>query len=544
MAIDLKRRKTVMSRSIKLGHCVCDPKKPCPCDLLKQYNVCQCAGERLPVKTGQVPLTQLVHRAGCASKIGQADLLRILGNLPPISDPRVLVGTAAGDDAGVYQLDERFALVQTVDVFTPCVDDPYLFGQIAAANSLSDVYAMGGKPLTALSIIGFPIETLDGGIMEAILQGGIAKLSEANCALIGGHSINDEEIKCGFAVTGVIDATQTVQRDTARPGDSLVLTKPLGTGIIAFAAQLGRISAKALEAAGAAMATLNKDAAELMAAFHANACTDITGYGLAGHLVQMVRGSGVNAEIDMSRLPVFAAVKDCIDHDILPGSIERNQDYAMAWTQVDDPSGERDLPILYDPQTSGGLLIALPEGPARELVAELQHRGHAAATIIGRITEKTSAQPEGKVIIINATLNNFIGEKEDTAVTEKKTGDAPSTAQEETVLMTPVDDPSGCCAAPLDVPDEDRNAQPLALFTNFMKEVNKPGLIDARAKKLMAIALSVAQRCAPCLKIHIRAARSMGISMAEIDEAANLAIAFAGCAAMMFYKEIRETCQE
>ena len=195
--INLTRRKAVMGRSIKLGHCVCNPKKPCPCDTFKNYNVCTCAGEKLPIKKDRIALTQHVRNAACTSKVGQADLKRILGKLPPITDPNVLVGTAAGDDAGVYRIDDKYNLVQTVDVFTPCVDDPYLFGQITAANSLSDIYAMGGKPLTALSIIGFPIDELDSEIMEAILLGGMEKLQEANCSLIGGHSIDNEEIMCG-----------------------------------------------------------------------------------------------------------------------------------------------------------------------------------------------------------------------------------------------------------------------------------------------------------------------------------------------------------
>ncbi len=205
MAIDLERRRAVMERSRKLGHCICNPKHPCPCPPLIEQNVCPCAGERISVKTGRAALTQYVRKAGCASKIGQADLQQLLSGLPLPTDPNVLLGAAAGDDAGVYRLDERTALVQTVDVFTPCVNDARLFGRIAAANSVSDVYAMGGRPITALSIVGFPIETLDGGILREMLLGGMETLEEANCALIGGHSINDEEIKCGFAVTGVID---------------------------------------------------------------------------------------------------------------------------------------------------------------------------------------------------------------------------------------------------------------------------------------------------------------------------------------------------
>ena len=246
MAVNLRRRKAVMARSRKLGHCVCNPRQGCPCDMLKAHNVCPCAGERLPPKAEAAALTRSVAKAGCASKIGQADLARVLGGLPPVEDPRVLVGVAAGDDAAVFRIDADHVLVQTVDVFTPCVDDPHLFGKIAAANSVSDVYAMGGTPLTALSIVGFPIDELDGAAMEAILKGGIEKLNEAGCSLIGGHSINDAEVKCGFAVTGLIDGGAVVVRDNAQPGDCLVLTKPLGLGMVSFAAQLGRMRPEAL----------------------------------------------------------------------------------------------------------------------------------------------------------------------------------------------------------------------------------------------------------------------------------------------------------
>lgn len=523
MSIDRARRKAVMGRSMRLGHCVCDPKKPCPCDVYQRHNVCQCAGERMPVKPGRVALTQLVHKAGCASKIGQADLLRILSKLPPVEDPNVLVGAAAGDDAGVYRLGNGHALVQTVDVFTPCVDDPFLFGQIAAANSLSDVYAMGGTPLTALSIVGFPIDELDGTIMEAILRGGMEKLAEAGCALIGGHSINDPEIKCGFAVTGLIDSAATIQRDHARPGDALVLTKPLGTGLIAFAAQIGRVSEAAQAAAGGQMATLNKNAAELMIKHGAHACTDITGYGLAGHLVQMCRGSGVDAEIDLDHLPVFAAVTDLIAGEVLPGAIENNEAYAGAWVRANEESA-RDAVVMYDPQTSGGLLVSLPERAARDMVDELRARGQTAAAIIGKIVETDPGN--GPMVRVRGTLKNFFGEG------EARMPDHPAKAPDSEVL-------EACCSEgePAEAAGGSDAGGTLALFTDFMKAANRPGLIDARAKKLMAIALSVAQHCEPCLKIHMKSALAMGLSLAEIDEAANLAVAFGGCTAMMFYKE-------
>ena len=550
MTANLQRRKAVIARSVKLGHCVCDPLKACPCDVFKRVNVCQCAGEKMPVKAGGVALTRRVHKAGCASKIGQADLMRILGGLPPVTDPNVLLGTAAGDDAGVYRLDDHCALVQTVDVFTPCVDDPRLFGRIAAANSLSDVYAMGGRPLTALSIIGFPIDDLDGSIMEAMLRGGMEKLEEAGCALIGGHSINDPEIKCGFAITGLIETRRVIQRDRARPGDVLVLTKPLGTGIISFAAQLGRADADSLDAIGRSMETLNKDAAELMAKYEGNACTDVTGFGLAGHLLQMVQGSGVSAEIDLSRVPVFAAAKTCIEEDMWPGAVERNQEYAMAWVQVDDPGVQRSLPILYDPQTSGGLLISLPEIRARKLVEELHARGHEAAAVIGRIIEKTSTDTDGKIIVTNSKLENLVG-KRGTTRRRLPTRPAADMTFEKGASTPPAPNEAepGCCAevdadaraSALPAASDSRGTDSLALFTQFMKESNQAGCLDARTKELIAIALSVVQRCEPCLKTYAKAAFAMGLSLAEIDEAANLAVAFGGCTAMTFYRALRET---
>jgi len=524
----LNRRKAVMARSMKLGHCVCDPKKPCPCDMLKTRNICLCAGERPPAPAGPVMLTRHVHKAGCASKVPQADLQRLLADMPPVTDPNVLLGAAAGDDAGVYRLDDRYALVQTVDVFTPCVDDAYLFGQIAAANSVSDIYAMGAVPRTALSILGFPIEELDGAVMTAMVRGGMDKLAEAGCSLIGGHSINEAEIKFGFAVTGILDTAAAVQRDRAEPGDVLVLTKPLGTGLISFAAQLDLASPADLEAAGNAMATLNRDAARLMLEHNAHACTDVTGFGLAGHLTAMIRGSGVDAILDLTRLPVFAGVRRCLDGDVIPGAVERNQEYAMAWVHLEDDAAERDAAILYDPQTSGGLLIALPERQAEALVAGMHALGHDATAIIGRIAEKPRPDADSRLIVTGPGLHHYVGKTD-----------------EEPLRMPAMDQPAApapaaesCCDNPPGATLAEGDS--MELFSAFMKAANAPGLIDARAKKLMAIALSVAQRCEPCLKIHMRTALSLGISMAEIDEAANLAIAFGGCTAMMFYRDVKE----
>jgi selenide,water dikinase len=529
MTIDLKRRQKVMARSQTLQHCICDPKQRCPCDTFIGHNVCPCAGEKMPLPAGPVALTRTVAKAGCASKIAQGDLIRILRSLPPICDPKVLLGAAAGDDCGVYDLGDGSALVQTVDVFTPCVDDPYLFGQIAAANSLSDVYAMGGRPVTALSVVGFPIDDFDGGLMEDMLRGGIDKLNEAGCALIGGHSISDKETKMGFAVTGLIECDRVVQRDRARAGDALVLTKPLGTGMIAFGVQIGRLNPRCLEEAGVSMATLNRDAAELMREFQAHACTDVTGFGLAGHLVEMVRTSSVSAEVDLSRVPVFAAVKECLDREILPGSIERNQEYAMAWIRVAGTGGEENLPILYDPQTSGGLLVSLPEEKAPAYVEAMRRRGHASASVIGRITPRIG--PESEIRIVNARLGHFIGNSEE-IIMQASSGPQKKASDAAHVHLAQAE----CCASPPAF-EEESTADDLALFMDFMAAANRPGLIDARAKKLMAIALSVVQRCEPCLKSHMKSALSMGITREEIDEAARLAIAFGGCTAMMFYRE-------
>jgi selenide,water dikinase len=402
--VDLRRRKAVMSRSVRLGHCVCNTRQACPCETFRLHNVCPCAGEKMPVASGPVALTRHVRKAGCASKIGQADLLRLLGQLPPLTDPNVLVGASAGDDAGVYRISDDLALVQTVDVFTPCVDDPRLFGRIAAANSVSDVYAMGGRPVTALSVVGFPIDDLDGAVLAEMILGGREKLDEAGCALVGGHSWQDEEIKLGFAITGLIHPDRAVLRGAARAGDALVLTKPLGTGMIAFAAQIGRASPEALADAGGAMSTLNRDAAEAMVRHGAHAATDITGFGLAGHLVEMMRASGCSCTIDLPALPVFRAVPECLAQGILSGAVERNEAYAMGWIRAEDPAGEPLLPVFYDPQTSGGLLISLPPGRAVALRDDLQARGHRETRIIGRVTA-TAAGAESRIVATGATLD-------------------------------------------------------------------------------------------------------------------------------------------
>lgn len=391
--IDYQKRKRIMGRSLKLGHCICNPKEPCPCDLFKQKNICLCSGEREEEAVEEVLLTRLVENAGCASKINQADLKKALAGLPEVFDPRVLVSAGTCDDAGVFKISSRLALVQSVDVFTPVADDPYVFGQIAAANSVSDIYAMGGKPLTALSIIAFPIENLSHRIVNKMLQGGIDKLKEAGVALLGGHSIKDREIKFGFAVTGTIDPAWIITNDKAEPGDALVLTKPIGTGILSFAGQLGRAPQAALHEAEQSMIELNKTAAEVMKKFGVRAATDITGFGIAGHLSEIVTQSGVTAEVYAGRIPLFASVRELVKEGLISGAIERNREYSAPFIRVAEDVGEDLETILYDPQTSGGLLMAIEGKKSKALLQELHRRGLNRAAVIGKIT----ARSRGKI---------------------------------------------------------------------------------------------------------------------------------------------------
>jgi selenide,water dikinase len=393
--IDYEKRKRIMGRSLKLGHCICNPKEACPCDLFKKKNVCLCAGEREEEAAEDVPLTKLVENAGCASKISQNDLKRALSGLPRVFDPRVLVSADTCDDAGVFRLTKTKALVQSVDIFTPLVDDPYVFGQIAAANSVSDVYAMGGIPLTALSIVSFPIEKLSPRVMNKMLQGGIDKLREAGTVVIGGHSIKDSEIKFGFAVTGLIDPRRIITNDKARRGDVFILTKPIGTGVISFAAQIGRASERALAAVTQSMVELNKAAAEVAVEMGVHAGTDVTGFGLLGHLSEMAEQSGVTVEVEARCVPLFDEALDYIRCDIISGAIERNRESSSRFVKVRDGVDHALETILYDPQTSGGLLLAVPKKKALAFLKRLKARGVRSAAVIGKVSAKSG----GRIVI-------------------------------------------------------------------------------------------------------------------------------------------------
>jgi selenide,water dikinase len=353
-----------------------------------------CAGERIE-ETKKVQLTKLVENAGCASKINQNDLKKVLAGLPEISDPNVLVGISTCDDAGVYKLNDHMALVLSVDVFTPNVDDPYIFGQIAAANSVSDIYAMGGKPLAALSIIGFPIEKLNHHIMTRIIRGGIYKMKEAGAAVIGGHSIKDNDIKFGFAVTGLINPSKVITNNNAKVGDVLVLTKPIGTGVITFASQMGKSSTRHMKSVSRSMTQLNRVASEIMLEAGASAATDVTGFGLMGHLGEMVSQSKVTAEVYTDRVPVVDGVLDYIRHGMISGAIERNREYASQYVTVADGVTEEMECAMYDPQTSGGLLIAAPEEKVAVLMKRLKDRRVKHAAIIGKVISNS----KGKILL-------------------------------------------------------------------------------------------------------------------------------------------------
>ena len=393
--IDYEKRKRIMGRSVKLGHCICNPKEPCPCDIFKQKNVCLCAGEREEEAAEDIPLTRLVESAGCASKISQEDLKKALSGLPRIFDPNVLVSSETCDDAGIYKLDDDHALVQSVDVFTPVVDDPYLFGEIAAANSVSDIYAMGGKPLTALSIIGFPVDKLSHRVMNKMMQGGIDKLREAGTVVLGGHSIKNKEIMFGFAVTGLVHPGRIITNDKAKPGDVLILTKPLGTGTISFAAQVGKAKAAWLKEIGRSMSALNRKASEIMVETGVRAATDVTGFGLLGHLSEMAVQSGVTAEVYADAVPLFEGLLYCLRKQIISGAVERNREYASKFVERDKDVKEELETALYDPQTSGGLLMCVGAKKAEAVLKKLKGAGLAGAAVIGRIVERS----EGKILL-------------------------------------------------------------------------------------------------------------------------------------------------
>lgn len=311
-----------------------------------------------------IRLTTTAKAAGCAAKLSPSILDSVLKKLPRQNDPNVLVGFETSDDAAVYRVSDDLALVQTTDFFTPIVDDPGRFGQVAAANALSDIYAMGGRPISALTLVAFPAANSP-DILEQILRGGLEKMCEANCTVVGGHSIRDDELKFGYAVTGLIHPAKIWRNVGARPGDALLFTKPLGTGVIATALKQGRAEGGWVAAAEASMTRLNRDAADALHDLDdategmrpVHAVTDVTGFGLLGHLFKMCRASGVGAVIDRSQVPVLDAARVALRDGFVPGGSRRNLDWVRPHLQPGRDVTEDDLIILADAQTSGGLLV-------------------------------------------------------------------------------------------------------------------------------------------------------------------------------------------
>ena len=332
-----------------------------------------------------IRLTQLAKRAGCAAKQPQGFLMSILGSLPAITDPNVLVGSATADDAAVYKLSDDLALVLTTDFFTPIVDLPYDFGAIAAANALSDVYAMGGTPLAALSIVGFPDAVLPPEALVQILRGAADKAAEAGISILGGHTIKSDEPIFGLAVVGTVAPNRVLSNSNAQPGDVLILTKPLGLGIITTAAKNGEDKLGAIQMAIQVMTTLNRVAGEEFARCRAHALTDVTGFGLLGHLRNVVVASKVGARIDFDHVPVLAAAREYVQAGISPGGTRANHRFlADCVDYAADVTHEEQL-ILCDAQTSGGLLAAVAADQAEAVISSLQASGVADAVAIGRI---------------------------------------------------------------------------------------------------------------------------------------------------------------
>ncbi len=449
--INTEKRKRVMQRSIRLGHCICNHRLPYPCDVFKEKNICSCAGERPEAPTGPVQLTKPVEKAGCASKIDQAFLKQVLKDLPAVDDPRVLVGVPAEDEAGV--------------------------------------------------------------------------------AIIGGHSINDSEIKAGFAVTSTIETDKIVTNAAARPGDVLILTKPLGTGIVAFVSQIGRANADSVEAAATSMTALNKKASQLMVKFGAHACTDVTGFSLMDHLSEMALSSGVDVEIIWDDIPLFPGVLEYAAAGILPGAIERNKESCGDRIVTDDALSQEMVDMCYDAQTSGGLLIAIAESDAEVFLKALHKNGISTAAIVGRVSAKVSGLVHIKTSGKRKIPSPGLAGTPAMPVDEGRIRSNKQTDSEEVACCA---DAATSSASPADGSDI---AQIKAKFNDFLGVASSPHGLDAYTKQAMAIVLSVATRCEPCLKMHLKNAKEKGFTQDEIDEAAWMGISFAGSLAMVFYEQ-------
>jgi selenide,water dikinase len=337
----------------------------------------------------KVDLLKLVEYGGCSAKIPAKQLEEILKVLPLPSDPNILVDIDTHDDAGVYRINDELALVLTTDFFPPVCSDPYEFGQIAAANSISDVYAMGGDPVLALNIMMFPAKDLPMEAYAEILKGGFDKAEEAGVRIIGGHTIDDSPPKYGLAVVGFIHPERIMTNSGARPGDKLILTKPLGTGIIMAGQRLAIAKESDILEAKRLMMLLNKSGAEVMKRHGLTGATDITGFGLAGHSLKMAKASKVTISIDMQKVPLIGAVYNLVDDGCIPGASFRNLEYAENDTSFADSLDYNLKMIAFDAQTSGGLLMSVPANKAESVLIQLHSEGLSSSAIIGEVSEKS-----------------------------------------------------------------------------------------------------------------------------------------------------------
>ena len=342
-----------------------------------------------------IRLTQTVKGSGCAAKLAPGILDKALCGLDLPVHPNLLVGLDRADDAGVYRVSDELALVQTVDFFPPMVDDPYSFGQIAAANALSDIYAMGGTPNTAMNVVAFPSKTLDISILRTIIEGGLNKMREAGVVLIGGHTVEDSELKYGLSVTGFIHPGRILTKKNLQSGDRLILTKPVGTGIIVTAIKAGLADPALTDKVTRAMATLNRDAALTMQDFPVHACTDITGFGFLGHLAEMVVGSGHGVRINASHVPLYPEALEWAAMGLIPAAAYNNRNFRGAFVDFGANVPQRVQDLLFDPQTSGGLLIAVAANEAERLVDALKAKGIESAAIVGEVVK----EPVERIIV-------------------------------------------------------------------------------------------------------------------------------------------------
>ncbi|MCK4678465.1 MAG: selenide, water dikinase SelD [Bacteroidales bacterium] len=336
----------------------------------------------------EVKLTHFTHGMGCACKLRPQDLEAVLKEIPFSNDPRILVGTDTSDDAAVFRIDDDKAIVQTVDFFTPVVDDPYHFGAIAAANSLSDIYAMGADPLFALNIVGFPIKRLSHDVLRKILKGAQDKVAEAGIPILGGHTIEDNEPKFGLVVSGIIHPDKIIKNSGAQSGDMIILTKPIGTGIISTGIKNGMASKKLQERVISIMSELNRKAVEIAKNFVLHACTDVTGFGLLGHLKEVTEGSGLDAEIFLNKVPLIEQVRELATANMIPGGSINNLDYVNKKLIWGKSITRLDKLILCDAQTSGGLLLIVPAETANDLLSRLKADGIKDAAIIGKFLDR------------------------------------------------------------------------------------------------------------------------------------------------------------